>query len=132
MPKSNSTIQGQIKACEMAMSEAMEICTMTAGTEDFQFTFNMKKFMNEITTIDLEHTKIGLTKVLEVFNHVDKIMQLETKIRKYVSELHEKITNRDRKETLKKVRIGRSLRRAKTFQLTLPTSSQESIDNNDN
>ena len=40
------------------------------------------------------------------------------------------ITNRDRKETVKKMKMGRSLRSAKTFQLSLPSSSQES-DNND-
>ena len=125
--------QSQITTCERAMSEAMEICAMTAGTVDFQFSFNLKRFMDEITTIDLEHTKDGLTKLLQVFSQADKIVELETKRRKYVAGLHEKIANRDCKGTVKKMRMGRSLRCAKTFQLSLPSSGQESnsMDNND-
>ena len=75
---------------ERVMSEAMEMCAMTASTVNFQFSFNLKKLMDEITTIDLEHIKNGLTNVLEVFGQVDKIVELETKTRKYVAELHEK------------------------------------------
>ena len=55
------------------------------------FRVNLKQFMDEITTIDLENTKNGMVKVLQIFGQVDKVIELETKRRRYIAELRKKI-----------------------------------------
>ena len=126
MPKSISTLQSQISNCEKAMKEAMEICATTVGTAEFQFFINIKEFMTNITTYDLDQVKTTCDNLSEVINQTSKVVELETKRRKYKAELNKKIEARQRKEGVKKRAMERSLRNVNEFQLlSLPTSSQE-------
>ena len=130
MPKSILTLQSQISNCEKAMKETMEICATTVNDRDFKFFINIQEFMNNVTTYDLDKVKAKCENLLEVVNQTSKVLELETKRRKYKAELHKKIAVRQLKEGAKKRQMERSLRRVNEFQsLSLPPNSQE-LENN--
>ena len=81
MPKSASTLQNQITACERKMKVALAQCAVQAGDKDFKFNFSLNVFVSTITTFDLNQTGDSITKVMGVFAECEKIVDLE-KIKK--------------------------------------------------
>ena len=87
MPKSVSTLQNQTTGCERNIQQSLAQCAVQAGDNDFQFTFSLNGFVNNITTVDLENTSDSITKVLSLFQECEKIVALEKKRRGYIKEL---------------------------------------------
>ena len=65
--------------------------------------------------------------LLEVVNQANKVVELETKRRKYKDELHKKIEDRNRK----KRQMERTLRNVNNFKFLSLPSSQEIENDND-
>ena len=129
MPKSISTLRNQLSNCEKSMNEAIEMCVATVGTADPNFFINVKDLMANITTCDLNKAKTVCDNLLEVVNQASKVVELETKRRKYKDELHKKIEDRKRKNSVKKRQMERTLRNVNNFQfLSLPSSQEPEND----
>ena len=86
--------------------------------------------MANITTCDLNGAKTVCDNLLKVANQASKVVELETKRRKYKDELHKKIEDRKRKNRVKKRQMERTLRNVNNFQfLSLPSSQEIKSDN---
>ena len=130
MPKSISTLRNQLSNCEKSMNEAIEMCVATVGTFEPLF-INVKDLMANITTCDLNGAKAVCDNLLEVVNQANKVVELETKRRKYKDELHKKIEDRNRKNSVKKRQMERTLRNVNNFKFLSLPSSQEIENDND-
>ena len=124
MPKSISTIQNQIAGCE-----SLAQCAAMAGNKDFQFTFSLGAFVNGITATDLDDTLDSMTKVLQLFKECEKIITIENRRRNYARELQKLLTNRERKETVKRLTMQHSFKKkALPYKIPTPPNSQEATD----
>lgn len=130
MPKSISTVQNQIDGCERSIKESLAQCAVLVGDNNFQFHFSLGTFVNEITTINLDDELNNIKKVQELFKECEKILAIEKKRRYYTSELREMLTNRERKETVKRLTMRNSFKK-KSLPYKIPTSSQEAMDDQD-
>ena len=114
MPKSISTIQGQISTCEdsiqLALSEIVEI----AGNEDMSFTLTLKDFINDIHTCDIEQTSTFITQARNLLQQCEKIATLEKKRREYARELQKVLADREKRESVKRVTRRRQVKKKVT------------------
>ena len=125
MPKSISTLQSQISACENNIQQAFSECVIVAGGQDVSFSWSLKVFINNIATCDIEETSTSITKAIHLFQKCEKIAALEKKRRAYVGQLQKVLEAREQKETVK--RLTRRIQFKKKVKLTIPSppSSQE-------
>jgi len=130
MPKSISTIQNQIDGCERNVQELLTQCATLVGDQNFQFSFSLGAFVNDITTIDLDDALDNMKKVKELFKECEKIVALEKKRRNYTSELRKMCADRERKETVKRLTMRNSFKKkALPYKIPTPPNTQEAIDN---
>ena len=117
MPKSASTLQNQITACERKMKEALAQCAVQAGDKDFKFNFSLNVFVSTITTFDLNQT-----------GECEKIVDLEKKRRGYMEELDKILKAREKKKTVKRLTMQNRFK-TKTLPLKIPSppSSQDEM-----
>ena len=132
MPKSISTLQNQIDGCERKIKESLAQCAELVEDWNFEFCFSLGTFVNEITTINLDDELDNMKKVQELFKECEKIVATEKKRRNYTSELRRKFTDRERKETVKRLTMQNSFKKkALPYRIPAPPSSQEAIDDQD-
>ena len=132
MPKSISTVQNKIDGCERNVKELLAQCAELVGDRNFQFSFSLGTFVNDLTTINLDDALDNMKKVQELFKECEKIAAIEKKRRIYTSELRKMCTDRERKETVKRLTMRNSFKKkALPYKIPTPPNSLEAIDDQD-
>ena len=124
MPKSVSTLENQIAGCEKNIQEALAQCAVHAGDNNFSFTFSLKDFVDDITSVDIEATSASIEKVLSIFQGCEKITRHEKKRRGYVAELKKFLETRERRNTVKRLTMHHRFNR-KASHVKIPTSQDD-------
>ena len=125
MPKSISSLQTQLESCERNMQESFSQSSDLVGNQDYQVTFNLKQFIEGITTFNIEEAIDAVDKMLEVLKECEKMLRIEVKRRSYDKELRKLIHLRERKETIKRLSIkNRFKKKTPLVQIPSPTNSE--------
>ena len=131
MPKSMSTLQNQISGCERSVKESLGQCAQLVGDKNWQFSFSLGDFVNDITKLNLDDSLKNMRMIQDLFKECEKIISIEKKRRVYVNELHSKFAEQQRKETVKRLTMRNSFKkRAEPYQIPPQSHSQEAIDEN--
>ena len=129
MPKSMSTIQNQISGCERSVKESLSQCAELVGDRNYTFSFSLRAFVKDITTLNLDDSLKHMRMVQDLFKECEKIVTIEKKRRHYASELHNMFAERQRKETVKRLTMQNSFKkRALPYEIPTPLNSPEAID----
>ena len=129
MPKSMSTLQNQIAGCERSVKESLSQCAQLVGDQNWTFTFSLGAFVKDITTLDLDDSLKNMRMIQDLFKECEKIISTEKKRRTYVTELHNKFAERERKETVKRLTMRNSFKkRAAPYEIPPLSHSQEAVD----
>ena len=129
MPKSISSIKSQIETCERNMQECLAQCDDVSGGKNFEFSFSLKKLLDGISTCDVDETLKSIKKVETVFEQCERLMNLERRRHQYKRELNEKIQERERKETVKRLTQWQNFKRkALAIEIPSTSSSEEMLD----
>ena len=86
------------------------------------------RLLDGISTCDVDETLKSIKKVETVFEQCEQLMNLERR-RQYKRELNEKIQERERKETVKRLTQWQNFKRkALAIEIPSTSSSQEMLD----
>ena len=111
------------------MQECLAQCDDVSGGKNFEFSFSLKKLLDGISTCDVDETLKSIKKVETVFEQCERLMNLERRRRQYKRELNEKIQERERKETVKRLTQQQNFKRkALAIEIPSTSSSQEMLD----
>ena len=89
----------------------------------------MKQLVDGISTCDVDATLGSITKVKMVFEQCERMLNLEKRQRQYRQELNDRIEEKERKETVKRLTMQMNFnRKATKIEVPSPPSSQEMLD----
>ncbi|KAJ7371592.1 hypothetical protein OS493_024268 [Desmophyllum pertusum] len=107
------------------MQECLVQCAAVSGDNNFQFYFNIKNLLDGISTCDVDQTLNSIINVKSVFEQCERLLNLERRRRQYRRELNERIDDRERKETVKRLTRQKNFRpTAKVIEIPSPPSTQ--------
>ena len=129
MPKSVSTLQGQLAGCERGIQDCLAQVACELGDQDFNLSFSLKAFINSITSANPDYTLAEVTKVLSLFQLLEKILTIEKKRQAYQQELKKILSIREKKETIKRLTTEhRFIRKTELTKIPTPPNSGENSD----
>ena len=111
MPKSISSIQLQVTGCEQAIQQAIDLFVYMAEGQDVRYSVDLQNFIQNISTLNVKAVHRDITKAIDLFQEVQRIISLEKKRRKYVEEMEEALQEKEKKEDLKKMTRRMTLKR---------------------
>ena len=82
-----------------------------ADGQDVRYSVDLQNFIQNISTLNVKAVHRAITKAIDLFQEVQRIISLEKKRRKYVEEMEEALQEKEKKEDLKKMTRRMTLKR---------------------
>ena len=82
-----------------------------ADGQDVRYSVDLQNFIQNISTLNVKAVHRDITKAIDLFQEVQRIISLEKKRRKYVEEMEEALQEKEKKEDLKKMTRRMTLKR---------------------
>ena len=82
-----------------------------AEGQDVRYSVDLQNFIQNISTLNVKAVHRDITKAIDLFQEVQRIISLEKKRRKYVEEMEEALQEKEKKEDLKKMTRRMTLKR---------------------